>query len=338
MQRCDCSHRILPQMTHNPVKRFAISADLGGTNLRVAVVEESGKLLEKVFLPTRVAQGRERVIRDLCAAVREMAEKFQGQGSLAGIGIGIPGIIYLETGTLRQSPNLPGWENYPVRDEIESLLRVRVLLDNDANVAALGEQWLGAGRDVASLCMLTLGTGVGGGLVLDGKIWHGFLGMAGELGHIVVAENGVACPCGGRGCLETEASASAVVRKARDLLAAGKSPALAQACQSATVLTAELVYETASAGDAACRAVFESVGRYLGIGLAGLINSLNLPLYVIGGGAAGAWELFAPAMLGALRERSYIFCEGRTRVEKSILEGDAGLYGAAYRVFQAGAD
>ena len=325
-------------MTHNPVKRFAISADLGGTNLRVAVVEESGKLLEKVFLPTRVAQGRERVIRDLCAAVREMAEKFQGQGSLAGIGIGIPGIIYLETGMLRQSPNLPGWENYPVRDEIESLLRVRVLLDNDANVAALGEKWLGAGRDVESLCMVTLGTGVGGGLILDGKIWHGFLGMAGELGHIVVAEDGVECPCGGRGCLETESSASAVVRKARNLLTAGRSPALARASQNGAEMTSELVYETASAGDAACREVFDSVGKYLGIGLAGLINALNLPLYVIGGGAAGAWDLFAPAMFGALRERSYIFCEGTTRVEKSILKGDAGLYGSAYLVFQAGAE
>ncbi|MBI4463269.1 MAG: ROK family protein [Acidobacteria bacterium] len=320
------------------MKRFAISADLGGTNLRVAVVEESGQMLDKLSLPTRVQQGRERVIQDLSGAVQQLADRFRDQGMLAGIGIGVPGILYLETGTLRQSPNLPGWENYAVRDEIESLLRTRVLLDNDANVAALGEKWLGAGRDVTSLCMLTLGTGVGGGLVLDRKIWHGFLGMAGELGHIVVAEDGVACPCGGRGCLETEASASAVVRHAEQLLAAGRSPALAKATQNAVPLTAQLVYQTAQAGDLACREIFDSVGRYLGLGLAGLINALNLPLYVLGGGAAEAWDLFSPAMFRTLHERSYIFCEGRTRIEKSILGGDAGLYGAAYLVFQAGVE
>lgn len=328
----------MPQTTHSSVKRFAISADLGGTNLRVAAVEESGKMLEKVSLPTQVQQGREKVIGDLCGAVQELADRFRSQGALAGIGIGVAGILYLETGTLRQSPNLPGWENYPVRAEVESLLQARVLLDNDANMAALGEKWLGVGRHVSSLCMLTLGTGVGGGLVLDGKIWHGFLGMAGELGHIVVAEEGEACPCGGHGCLETEASASAVMRKAKELLASGRSTALARAAPDAALLTSELIYQTAQAGDMACREIFESVGKYLGIGLASLINALNLPLYVLGGGAAGAWDLFAPAMFRLLRERSYVFCEGRTRVEKSILKGNAGLYGAAYLVFQAGAE
>ena len=185
--------------------------------------------------------------------------------------------------------------------------------------------------------MLTLGTGVGGGVVLDGKIWHGFLGMAGELGHIIVAENGTPCPCGGQGCLETETSASAVVRKARELLAAGGSPALAKASQNASELTSRLVYEVAKAGDAACRAIFASVGRYLGIGIAGLVNALNLPLYVIGGGAADAWDLFAPAMMEEVRHRSFIFREASTRIEKSILKGDAGLCGAAYLPLQAGA-
>ena len=311
------------------MKRFAIGADLGGTNLRIAAVEDSGRMLEKISLPTRVEQGRETVIRDLCGAVRDLSERWNTSGAISGIGVGVPGIIYLATGRLRQSPNLPGWEDYPVRQELESLLGLPVLLDNDANVAALGEKWVGVGRESSSLCMLTLGTGVGGGLILDGKIWHGFLGMAAELGHIVVAENGVSCPCGGQGCLETEASASAVVRKAEEILAAGRSPRLAQAVQESSALTSRLVYETARAGDAACRGIFESVGRYLGIGLASLVNSLNLPLYVIGGGAAEAWDLFAPAMFQHLRERSYIFCEGSTRVEKSILQGDAGLYGAA---------
>lgn len=316
---------------------FSVGADLGGTNLRIAAVDESGRMLEKISLGTRAQQGREAVIRELCRAIQDLTRKRVGASSFAGIGIGVPGIIYLKTGTLRQSPNLPGWEDYPVRDEIESLLGVQVFLENDANAAALGEKWIGLGRDINSLCMLTLGTGVGGGVVLDGKIWHGFLGMAGELGHIVVAENGVHCPCGGQGCLETEASASAIVRKGEEILAAGRSPALAQALREASELTAELVYQTAKAGDRASREIFESVGRYLGIGIAGLVNACNLPLYVIGGGAAEAWDLFAPAMMEETRKRSFIFREGSTRIEKSILKGDAGLCGAAYLPLQASA-
>ena len=319
------------------MNRFAIAADLGGTNLRVAAVEESGVILEKISLLTHRDQGRDAVIRELCQVIRALSRKLVGSRILAGIGIGVPGIIYLQTGMLRYSPNLPGWENYPVRSELESLVGSSVFLENDANAAALGEKWLGLGRTVSSLCMLTLGTGVGGGLVLDGDIWHGAWGMAGELGHIVVAENGVCCPCGGQGCLETESSASAVVRKARELLAAERSPALTQATRNASELSSELVYRVAKSGDAACGAIFQSVGRCLGIGIAGLINALDLPLYVVGGGAAGAWDLFAPAMLQELRGRSYIFREGHTRVEKSLLGGDAGILGAAYLPLQADA-
>ena len=173
--------------------------------------------------------------------------------------------------------------------------------------------------------------------MLDGKIWRGFLGFAGEFGHMVVAENGVRCPCGGQGCLETESSATAIVRKAREALATSLSPGLAKATENGAEITSELVCQIAQGGDAACRAIFESVGRYLGIALANLVNALNLPLYVISGGAADAWDLFAPAMLEELRRRSYVFCEGSTRVEKSLLQGDAGLYGAARLVFQADA-
>ena len=162
------------------MKRFAIGVDLGGTNLRVAAVNDAGALLDKLTLDTRSREPRESVIREMCEAIQTLREKLAGEGQLAGIGVGVPGIIYRESGTLRQSPNLPGWENFPVRQEIESLLRTRVWLDNDANVAALGEFWLGAGKAHPSLCMVTLGTGVGGGLILDGKIWRGFLGFAGE--------------------------------------------------------------------------------------------------------------------------------------------------------------
>jgi len=311
------------------MKRFAIGVDLGGTNLRIAAVDETGRMLEKLALATKSDRDRTTVLRDMCEAIQGVRAKLESAGTLAGVGVGVPGILYVETGVLRQSPNLPGWENFPVRAEIEGILKTSVRLDNDANVAALGEKRWGAGRDAASLCMLTLGTGVGGGLILDGKIWHGFLGMAGELGHMVVNENGVDCPCGGKGCLETESSGTAIVRKARLALAAGRSPALAALEREGKEITAKQVGQAAQAGDAASKEVYKSAGRYLGIGLTNLVNALNLPLYVIGGGVAKDWDLFAPAMLEELRRRSYIFREGSTRVERSRLGGDAGLYGAA---------
>ncbi len=314
------------------MKRFAIGVDLGGTNLRVAAVDDAGRLLEKTARSMRALGGRDAVIRQLCQDARELAARHGSAGTCVGVGVGVPGILYLEKGVLRRSPNLPGWENFAVRDAIASQLGLPVRVDNDANLAALGEKWRGAGRHVASLCLLTLGTGLGGGLILDGKIWHGFLGMAGEIGHIPVVENGAPCGCGSRGCLETEVSATAIVRKAQALLAAGATPALAEEVrrgERGAPLTAELVYRVASAGDRACRELFDSFGKYLGLALAGLVNVLNFPLYVIGGGVSAAWDLFSPAMFSELCARSYVFAEGSTRVARAELGADAGLYGAA---------
>jgi glucokinase len=317
------------------VEQFAIAVDLGGTNLRVATVSDSGEILERISLATRREQGRDAVIGEMASAVRALSEKQPGGRQLAGIGIGVPGIIYRETGLLRKSPNLPGWENYPVRAEIERLVGSRVYLENDANLAALGEKWLGCGKKFDSLCMITLGTGVGGGLVFDGEIWHGFLGFGAELGHVVVAENGLSCPCGGQGCLETESSSTAVVRKAKEALTAKRTPALAEAIAGGAELTSKLVCDIARKGDAACVEIFRSQGRYLGIALAGFVNSLNLPLYVIGGGGAAAWDLFEPEMMEELSRRSYVFHEGSTRIEQSALGGGAGLCGAARLAFAA---
>ena len=150
------------------MSNFSIGVDLGGTNLRIAAVNEQGDLMEKVTLGTRVALGKDRVIHDMCDAIRVLAVKYGDAGSLQGIGIGMPGIIDMKTGMLRESPNLPGWAESPVQAEIEQRLGTRVILENDANVAALGEKWLGAAKDVDDMIMLTLGTGVGGGIVLEG--------------------------------------------------------------------------------------------------------------------------------------------------------------------------
>ncbi len=169
---------------------YSIGVDLGGTNLRIAAVDAEGKLLEKLTTGTEVGRGRDSVIGEMCEAIQSVSVKFRDSGQLAGIGIGVPGFIDMDSGTIMESPNLPGWANFPVRDEIQRRLGTPVILENDANSAAMGEKWLGAGRDTDHMAMYTLGTGVGGGLVLNGRLWHGMNGMAGELGHFCVEPEG----------------------------------------------------------------------------------------------------------------------------------------------------
>lgn len=327
---------------------FAIGVDLGGTNLRIAAVEEPGRLVEKVTLGTQVALGRDHVINDMCDAITRMSHKY-GSG-LLGIGIGVPGIIDMETGMVRESPNLPGWSDYPVHSEIEKRLHCRVLLENDANAAALGEKWLGAANSVEDMAALTLGTGVGGGIVLGGRIWHGMNGMAGEFGHATVEPNGVRCNCGNTGCLEQYASATAVVRMAKEAIAEGSAPALARAASSDAEFSAKAVYNLAIQGDEGARKIFRRVGRALGIALATMVNGLNLPMYVIGGGVSSAWEAFAPSIFEELRQRCMVYAatapphaagdqgasaqvEPKTTrytvITRALLGSDAGLYGAA---------
>jgi glucokinase len=328
---------------------YSIGVDLGGTNLRIAAVDEQGKLVEKTTLETRVAMGRDHVVSDMCAAIRQLSEKHKAAGKLLGIGIGVPGIIDMETGMVRESPNLPDWADYPARTEIERRLGTRVVLENDANSAALGEKWLGAAKDVNDMAMLTLGTGVGGGLVLGGRIWHGMAGMAAEFGHTTVEPDGALCGCGNRGCLEAYASATAVVRMAREAIASGAAPGLAQAAKSDVEFSAKAVYNLSIQGDQEARRIFCQVGRALGIVLSDMVNALNLPMYVIGGGVASAWDSFAPSMFEELLQRSMVYAatspepsHGRgasakvkamgtkkTVVTRAVLGSDAGLYGAA---------
>jgi glucokinase len=322
---------------------FAIGVDLGGTNLRVAAVDNRGVIMEKITTGTEVARPRDQVLDEMCNAISDLAAKFSDANHLAGIGVGIPGIIDMHTGMLHESPNLPGWQDYPVRNEMERRLGTTVILENDANAAALGEKWLGAGSDSDDLCMLTLGTGVGGGLVLGGKIWHGMTGMAGELGHITVDPNGVECGCGNRGCLEQYASATAIKRMAMEAIANGEAPELAYAMNKNPEFSAKLVYELADQGDQPAQQIFRKVGQALGVVLASLVNTFNLRIYVIGGGVSSAWKAFAPSMLEEVRKRSFVYVATTptdvpakprssgwtTVITHALLGSDAGLIGAA---------
>ena len=264
---------------------------------------------------------------------------------------------------LRKSANLPGFEDYPVHAEIERRLAAPVILENDANVAALGEQWLGAARGIANVAVVTLGTGIGGGIILEGKIFHGMNGMAGEFGHVTVEPQGPPCGCGNRGCAERYASASAIERMVRETIASGEAPALAKASSSDAEFGAKSIYNLAIQGDEHARRIFRTFGRYLGILLAGLVNVLNLEMYVLGGGVASAWDAYAPTMFEELRVRSLVYAvtaaadpgksdslgkekmatlrtdrrsERKTIITLALLGSDAGLYGAARAAVLAG--
>lgn len=305
---------------------FSIGVDLGGTNLRAAAIDAQGNVLEQISAETNPENGREYVINKIVQSIEELRNKHR-ETRLAGVGIGVPGFILIEKGVIVGSNNLAFLDDFPLRDEIEKRLETPVILENDANAAALGEKWMGTGKDVNDLVLLTLGTGIGGGIIYKGRVMHGFVGMAGELGHITVVPNGNPCGCGNVGCLEKHASATAVSCMAT-LMRVTHDPEP----------TTKQIYELALAGDTKARQVFASMGEALGIGLATLINVFNFPLYLLSGGPLPAWDFFAPAMFEQVEKRSFTYRHTKTRIEKAALGNLAGLYGAAYLPFQAQRD
>lgn len=324
-------------------KTYSIGVDLGGTNLRIAAYTHCDGLLETILLPTRLAAGRDAVVEDMCTAIQTLEARFSSAHELAGIGVGTPGPLELPAGVLHNPPNLTGWNGFDLRSAIESRLNRPVILECDANAAALAEAILGRGRSmhIDSLCMLTLGTGVGNGIILNGKVWDGSAGMAGEAGHATIYPDGPPCPCGSHGCLELYASATAVVRVANQRMEAGTAPALA-----GNGWTAHSLANAADDGNHDARQIFVDAARALGIGLAALINTLNLPLYVVGGGLAQAWHLMKDVVFEELNHRSYVYRltapgsplsvrnpSGTTHVLPAELGPDAGLLGACILPF-----
>jgi len=301
------------------MSRYSIGVDMGGTNLRAAAIDDQGKMLDKIAGATHLKAGRDAVITDMVQSISTLRSRL-GQHDLAGVGVGVPGFIQIEEGVIIGSNNLPEFDHFPIRKEIEKRLDAKVILENDANAAALGEKWMGAGREVNDLVLMTLGTGIGGGIIVNGDILRGHLGMAGEFGHMTAVPNGNPCGCGNTGCLEKHASATAISAMAK-LIGLGHD------------LTSEDVYKLAVGGDTRAKAVFRAMGEALGLALADLINIFNFPLYLLSGGPLPAWEFFAPPMMAEIKRRSFTFRNAPTRVERATLGNEAGLYGAAYLPF-----
>lgn len=326
--------------------KFSIGVDLGGTNLRMGAFTSDFDRLKLIAMPTRVSCGPDAVSRDICDGIQQLLRDFSDYGELQGIGIGTPGPLELPAGRFTEPPNLPGFDGFELKHTLEEILQLPVNVESDANAAALAECMKGAGKELqeGSLCMLTLGTGVGSGVVLRGQIWHGMNGMAGEAGHTSLFPDGAACSCGSRGCLELYASATGIRRMAEEMSSHGEALQLAMALKGDAALSTSKIALLAENGDAYAIELFREVGRCLGMGLAGLVNNLNLPLYVIGGGVANAWPLFEPAMMDTLMQFSYVYRltrptnrhsaeKNKTWVVPARLGAEAGLMGAAMLPF-----
>jgi len=309
---------------------MVIGVDLGGTNTRTALVGRHGDILDKQSEETLAAEGREKVIAKLIGNIERQRENAGRQGrEVIAIGVGAPGVIHEQTGVVVTSPNFPDWNNLPLKNTLEGSLKLPVFIENDANAAALGEQWRGAAKDIRSMIFLTLGTGVGGGIVLDGRIWHGADGMAGEVGHMTIVPQGRRCGCGNTGCLEMYASSRGIVMNFTDLAAEQRPGAAVH-----QVLTSAEIYQAARDGDTrACRAL-EDMGRSLGIGIANLINIFNPEMVVIGGRIREAWDLFIDATREEIRKRAFQYPAERIKIVPSLLGDDAGMVGAAAVAFQ----
>jgi glucokinase len=307
--------------------KACIGVDIGGTNLRVALVDQDGNLLAGERGKTDIALGKDSFLERLLDGIDKMRSKGAGLGrDVRSVGMGIPGLISSD-GLVLSSVNLQPIVGLNLRELVSRAARLPVVTANDANAAAVGEQRWGAGRKFRSLLLLTLGTGVGSGLILDGKLWTGADGVAAEYGHATVEPDGIACSCGNRGCLEQYASASALVRAAGKTLDEGKGGALAALGRAK--LSAAAIGEAAEAGDALASTLFERAGRYLGIAGATITNLLNLEAIVLAGGMAGSFDLLAGPMRKEIASRAFAVPARRVAVVRGELGDDAGILGAA---------
>jgi glucokinase len=310
------------------VSDLVFAADLGGTNLRAAAVDGNGKIRFRLKHTTPQAKDPDEIVRALANAVRKCQTEVEGPTvNIRAVSVVVPGSVNVALGVVVKAPNLSCLNGFRLTTALTNELQLPAILENDANAAAVGEMWQGAGRGRRTIVCVTLGTGVGGGIILDGKLWRGVNDSAAEIGHMCVDPfGGVACQCGSRGCLEVFASATAIVRMVREARPRYPDSLL----PTVEEFTAEEVYWAGMKGDELALEVFRRMGVYLGIGLANLINILNPEMIVIGGGVVSAWELFAKHMHREIAERAFPVPAKEVKVVPGECGDDAGLLGAAH--------
>ncbi len=310
-------------------QRYAAGVDLGGTKIHSLVATAEGEVLGEDRCPTLAAEGPDAVLARLFASLRRAAERAGiAVERLAGAGISSPGPCDPVRGVVTDAPNLAGWHEIPLVRLVSEELGLPVLLENDANAACYGEHRFGAGRGFRHIVYVTLGTGIGGGILIDGRIYEGASGAAGEVGHLILDDDGPVCNCGNRGCVEAFASGPAIARDAAVAMAAGRSPVLAE-LTGGEPLTAELVHAAALRGDAAAREVIYRAGYHLGLGLVGVLNSLNPQALILGGGLLGLGDFYLGPALRTARKGAFPQVVADLTIATAELGERAGALGAA---------
>ena len=308
------------------MKNYCFGIDVGGTTVKLGLFSTAGELLDKWEITTRTENFGENILSDICEAMEaKLAEKEISLDDIEGVGIGLPGPI-TNDGTVLQCVNL-GWGTFNVEEKLSEMFRgIKVKAGNDANVAALGEAWQGGGKDYDDIVMITLGTGVGGGVIINGKILTGYNGGAGEIGHMHVDDNETdSCNCGRKGCLEQYASATGVVRLAKRYMADNDDTKMKEFGEN---ITAKDVFDLAKEGDAGANEVVETMGTYLGTAMSHIAVVVNPQAFIIGGGVSKAGQFLIDAIKDKYRETCFAAC-GDAAVHLATLGNDAGMYGAA---------
>ncbi|HEX7056336.1 MAG TPA: ROK family glucokinase [Bacilli bacterium] len=304
-----------------------VGVDLGGTNIKVGICDQDGNLLHKMEGPTEAEGGANKVVENIARYAHQLVDQSPYRWEqVAGIGTGIPGFTDVKNGIVKMAPNLL-WKNVPIKSMLEDLLQKKVRIDNDANVAALGEALSGAGKGIDHIVLFTLGTGVGGGIINNGKIVQGFSGVAGELGHLQVVPDleAIQCGCGQMGCVETVSSATGIVRMAKDAVERGDRTQL----NLLETITAKDVFDAARAGDEVALRIIQRAAFYLGKTMAIIALSVNPERFIIGGGVSRAGDvLFDPIREYFLKYTPEPAREG-VSIVPAQLGNDAGMIGAA---------
>ena len=308
-----------------------LAIDVGGTKIIAAVISDNGQVMAREYQPTLADEGPQPVINRILSAIDHLLSlKNIDSSQLHSISIAAAGAIDLDQGLVTSSPNLPGWYDIPLREIVKGKYRVNTFLINDASAAALGEHQFGVGKGVSNLILLTVGTGIGGGIIINGKLYSGPLGSAGEIGHMTIDVNGPRCNCGNIGCLEMLASGTAVAKEAMRRISQGEKSSLARIVEGKIEnITAEKVEVAARGGDSLALEVISKAATYLGAGLVNLVNIFNPEMIIVGGGLAKMGDLLLNPARQVVKERAFQLSAGVVRIVPAQLGDDAGVLGAA---------
>ncbi len=312
-------------------EKYRIGVDVGGTNVKIALVDKKGEIKFPKTVPTRAEMGYEYTIGNIQQSIKDLiSEAGIEKNALEGIGFGFPGQIDCDKGIVRLAPNIPGWVNVPISEIMQKEFNVPVKVDNDVRCAALAELNYGAGVGCKNLICITVGTGIGSGLIINGKIVRGASNAAGEIGHIKLEmHDGLLCGCGDRGCLEAYASGPSIVAMAKEYVMGGKSAKFREIAGSIDAITPAIVAQAANEGDAVAKKIFEIMGEYIGIGLTSVVNLLNPEKIVIGGGVADAGDILLEPLRKTLKSRTMPIQGGAVEVVPAQLGNTAGIIGSS---------